>query len=408
MSCLKILEHTLNLHNIKIYDTELDLNGKERRVLNSEETAKVKLKQEKIKQEFNIWILSKQEIKEQLQRNYNDSINRYVTCKYDESLYIAPDNISNKIELTTQQKRGVLRMLLSNHNTLLPYKVGSGKTFTMIAGSMALKQAGLCNKPLFVVPKHLLAQWGNEFYQLYPNANLLIPNDKDMTKKNRQKFIGKIASGNYDAIIMSYTQFESIKMSDKYQAEICRKEIDDFTDFLINHSDDNIFTTVKKAQKQLKNLKEKYKELTTRIKKHQDENLLTFEDLGVDYLFIDEAHYYKNCYFKTKLNNISGLSVTNSMKSFDFYLKTRYITEKNPNHKGLVFASATPVSNSIAEMYIMQRYLQYHELEKSGLAFFDEWASTFCEVSSQIELSVSAQIILQELDLENSRIYQNY
>ncbi|WP_329385741.1 DUF3991 domain-containing protein [Anaerofustis sp. HA2171] len=383
---LHILERTMNMIDVKIYD-----NIDDKRILNKKETTLARLKQDKIKNAFNEWVSSNVEVSTRIEKLYNEKMNRYVHRSFDEKLFVAPKNITNKIELTKEQKKGVVRVLLGG-NTLLPYKVGHGKTFTMIASAMTLKQAGICKKPLFIVPNHLVGQWANEFYMLNPNAKILVPTKKDLTAKHRKSFLSKIMGSSFDAVIMPYTQFEKIKMSNEYVLSFYSKEIERYEQFISEYKYDNERNfSIKQCEKQLKQLREKYKKTQTQIDERKDDNVLSFEDLGIDYLFVDEAHYYKNCPFTTRLKNISGINPTGSLKSMDFMMKTQYITSLHNQKRGLVFATATPISNSISELFIMQKYLQNDILEKLHIDNFDSWVSTYAQIETKIELNVSAQ-----------------
>lgn len=378
----EILEDTLNFKASNVYEVVLDPDGKERRVLNAKETQLARAKQEVLKNEFINWILQKEARIATLEEIYNRQFNVYVPRHYDGKQLIMP-SLSDNVVLRPYQKDTAMRILLGG-NLLIAHEVGAGKTFTMATGAMLLKEAGVAKKPLFVVPNHLVKQWGNQFLALYPTANLLVPNKKDFETKNRQKFIAKIATGEYDAVILSFTQFEKIPMSLKYVTDHINSEIEEITAAIQElEREEGGYLSVKQYEIQKKNLEVRLHKISDTTKK---DKVLTFEELGIDYLFVDEAHYYKNCFVHTKMTNVAGVATSNAQKSFDMLMKTRYLTAKN-HGRGVVFATGTPVTNSIAETYIMQRYLQEATLKKAGIRHFDQWASVFGEITTALELA---------------------
>lgn len=379
----QIIEDTLNFKASNVYDLTTDENGKEKRVLNSKETQVARAKQELLKNEFVNWVLKKEERISKIESIYNERFNVYVPRKYDGNNLIVP-SMSENLKLRKHQKDTAMRILLGG-NTLIAHEVGAGKTFTMATGAVLLKQAGIAKKPLFVVPNHLIKQWGAEFLSLYPTANVLVPSEKDFEMKNRQKFISKIATGDYDAVILSFSQFEKIPMSPEYIEGQIKKEINEISDAIkmIKQQKGERALSVKQYEMQKKTLETRLSKMNNEGKK---DKVLNFEQLGVDYLFVDEAHNYKNCFVHTKMNNVAGVSTTNAQKSFDILLKTRYLTEKN-NGRGIIFATGTPVTNSISETYVMQRYLQEATLKKSNINHFDQWASVFGEITTSLELA---------------------
>ncbi len=378
----KILEDTLNLRDVRIYDTVTDPDGKERRVLNSKETTLAQQKQQAIKDAFQDWIWRDPDRRQELVTKYNELFNSNRPREYDGS-HIVFSGMNPEIKLREHQ-RGAVAHILYGGNTLLAHEVGAGKTFEMVAAAMESKRLGLCQKPLFVVPNHLTEQWASEFLRLYPSANILAATKKDFEPRNRKKFCGRIATGDYDAIIIGHSQFERIPVSQERQERLLQEQIAEIEEGLeeLKASRAERFT--------IKSLERTKKGLETRLQKLQDssrkDDVITFEQLGVDRLYVDEAHNYKNLFLYTKMRNVAGLSTTDAQKSSDMLLKCRYIDEITDN-RGVVFATGTPVSNSMTELYTMMRYLQHDTIRGKGLAHFDCWASTFGETTTAIELA---------------------
>lgn len=378
----KILEDTLNLRDVRIYDTVTDPDGKERRVLNSKETTLAQQKQQAIKDAFQDWIWKDPDRRQELVTKYNELFNSNRPREYDGS-HIVFSGMNPEIQLREHQLNAVAHILYGG-NTLLAHEVGAGKTFEMVAAAMESKRLGLCRKPLFVVPNHLTEQWASEFLSLYPSANILAATKKDFEPRNRKKFCGRIATGDYDAIIIGHSQFERIPVSAERQERLLQEQIAEIEDGLeeLKASRAERFT--------IKSLERTKKGLETRLQKLQDstrkDDVITFEQLGVDRLYVDEAHNYKNLFLYTKMRNVAGLSTTDAQKSSDMLLKCRYIDEITDN-RGVVFATGTPVSNSMTELYTMMRYLQHDTIRNKGLAHFDCWASTFGETTTAIELA---------------------
>ena len=378
----RLIEDALNLRDTKIFDYNYDENGKKVAVLNKKETAIAQAKQDKIKQAFQDWVWNDQERRERLTYLYNEKFNAIIPREYDGS-HITFDGINPEITLRPHQVNAIARILYGG-NTLLAHEVGAGKTFEMVAAAMESKRLGLCNKSLFVVPNHIVEQFGQEFLQLYPSANILVTTKKDFETANRKKFCSRIATGDYDAIIISHSQFEKIPMSVGRQIAIIQKQIDDITFGIqdLKNSNGERFS-IKQMEKTKKSLETRLAKLNDTSRK---DDVITFEELGVDRIFVDEAHYYKNLFLYTKMRNVGGIAQTEAQKSSDLFMKCRYLDELTDG-KGVVFATGTPVSNSMVELYTMQRYLQYGELEKRHLQQFDAWASTFGETVTAIELS---------------------
>ena len=378
----KILEDTLNLRDVRIYDTVQDPDGKERRVLNSKETTLAQQKQEAIKDAFRDWIWKDPARRQALVKRYNELFNSTRPREYDGS-HITFSGINPDIQLREHQLNAIAHVLYGG-NTLLAHEVGSGKTFEMVAAAMESKRLGLCSKPLFAVPNHLIGQWAQEFLRLYPSANILVASRKDFEPRNRKKFCARIATGNYDAIILGHSQFEKIPVSQERQERLLQDQIEEITEGIaqLKYNRSEKFT-VKQMEKTKKGLEAKLKKLQDG-KKHDD--VVTFEELGVDKLFVDEAQNYKNLFLYTKMRNVAGLSTTDAQKSSDMYLKCRYLDELTGG-KGVVFATGTPVSNSMTELYTMMRYLQHDMLQAHALNHFDCWASTFGETTTAIELA---------------------
>ena len=378
----KIIEDSLNLKDTRIYDYYEDENGKKVAELNKKETAIAQAKQEQIKLAFEEWIWKDPERRERLTKEYNERFNSIRPREYDGS-HITFDGMNPEITLRPHQVNAIARILYGG-NTLLAHEVGAGKTFEMVAAAMESKRLGLCNKSLFVVPNHIVEQFGQEFLQLYPSANILVTTKKDFQAANRKKFCSRIATGDYDAIIISHSQFEKIPMSVGRQISIIQKQIDDITFGIqdLKNSNGERFS-IKQMEKTKKSLEARLAKLNDTSRK---DDVVTFEELGVDRIFVDEAHYYKNLFLYTKMRNVGGIAQTEAQKSSDLFMKCRYLDELTGG-KGVVFATGTPVSNSMVELYTMQRYLQYGELERKHLQQFDAWASTFGETVTAIELS---------------------
>lgn len=378
----RILEDTLNLRDVRIYDTVTDPDGKERRVLNKDATTLAQQKQQAIKDEFKDWIWRDADRRQTLVRTYNDKFNSVRPREYD-GKHITFVGINPEISLRSHQVNAIAHILYGD-NTLLAHEVGAGKTFEMVAAAMESKRLGLCQKPLFAVPNHLTEQWASEFLRLYPAANILVATKKDFEKRNRKKFCAKIATGDYDAVIIGHSQFERIPMSLERQERLLREQIEEIIDGIeeVKASGGERFT-VKQLERTKRGLEQRLEKLQAQQRK---DDVVTFEQLGVDRLYVDEAHNYKNLFLYTKMRNIAGLSTTDAQKSSDMFMKCRYMDELTGG-KGIVFATGTPVSNSMTELYTMQRYLQYNTLQQNGLAHFDSWASTFGETVTAIELA---------------------
>ncbi len=381
-SAYKIIEDSLNLKDTRIYDYYEDENGKKVAELNKKETAIAQAKQEQIKLAFEEWIWKDPERRERLTKVYNERFNSIRPREYDGS-HISFDGMNPEITLRKHQVNAIARILYGG-NTLLAHEVGAGKTFEMVAAAMESKRLGLCNKSLFVVPNHIVEQFGQEFLQLYPSANVLVTTKKDFETANRKKFCSRIATGDYDAIIISHSQFEKIPMSVERQVAIIQKQIEDITlgiQDLKNNNGERF--SIKQMEKTKKGLETRLAKLNDTSRK---DDVVTFEELGVDRIFVDEAHYYKNLFLYTKMRNVGDIAQTEAQKSSDLFMKCRYLDELTGG-KGVIFATGTPISNSMVELYTMQRYLQYGELEKRHLQQFDAWASTFGETVTAIELS---------------------
>ena len=381
-SAYKIIEDSLNLKDTRIYDYYEDENGNRVAELNKKETAIAQAKQEQIKLAFEEWIWKDPERRERLTKFYNERFNSIRPREYDGS-HISFDGMNPEITLRKHQVNAIARILYGG-NTLLAHEVGAGKTFEMVAAAMESKRLGLCNKSLFVVPNHIVEQFGQEFLQLYPSANVLVTTKKDFETANRKKFCSRIATGDYDAIIISHSQFEKIPMSVERQVAIIQKQIEDITlgiQDLKNNNGERF--SIKQMEKTKKGLETRLAKLNDTSRK---DDVVTFEELGVDRIFVDEAHYYKNLFLYTKMRNVGGIAQTEAQKSSDLFMKCRYLDELTGG-KGVIFATGTPISNSMVELYTMQRYLQYGELEKRHLQQFDAWASTFGETVTAIELS---------------------
>lgn len=378
----RLMEDCLNLKQTKIFDYEYDDDGNKQAILNKKETMIAQQKQDTIKESFNNWIWKDPQRREELTQIYNRLFNSIRPREYNGDHLEFP-GMNPEITLRKHQKDAIAHILYGQ-NVLLAHVVGAGKTFEMTAACMELKRLGLAQKPMLVVPNHLVEQWGAEFLQLYPSANILVATKRDFEKKNRKKLFSKMATGEYDAIIIGHSQFEKIPMSIKRQKMNIENEIEEITNGISSLKANNGERfTIKQLERTKKGLKAKLEKLN---KNDRKDDLITFEEIGVDRLFVDEAHFYKNLFLFTKMNNVSGLSTTDAQKSSDLYLKCRYLDEITGG-KGVVFATGTPISNSMTEMYTMQRYLQYSTLVKHNLQHFDCWASTFGETSTSIELA---------------------
>ena len=378
----KILEDSLNLRDVRIYDTVEDADGKERRVLNAKETTLAAQKQQTIRDAFKDWIWRDPERRQALVRQYNEEMNSTRPREYDGS-HIVFGGMNPAITLREHQKSAIAHVLYGG-NTLLAHEVGAGKTFEMVAAAMEAKRLGLCQKSLFVVPNHLTEQWASEFLRLYPSANILVTTKKDFETHNRKKFCARIATGDYDAIIMGHSQFERIPISRERQERLLYEQIDEITEGIaeVQASGGERFT-VKQLERTRKSLEARLEKLQAEGRK---DDVVTFEQLGVDRLFVDEAHNYKNLFLYTKMRNVAGLSTSDAQKSSDMFAKCRYMDEITGN-RGVIFATGTPVSNSMTELYTMQRYLQYDRLQELNMTHFDCWASRFGETVTALELA---------------------
>ena len=382
VNAYKIIEETLNMKDVRVFDYIEEADGKRKAVLNKKETAIAQSKQELIKQGFQDWVWRDPARREKLVRLYNEKFNSIRPREYDGS-HIVFSGMNPEIELREHQKNAVAHILYGG-NTLLAHAVGAGKTFEMTAAAMESKRLGLCNKSLFVVPNHLTEQWAAEFLQLYPAANILVATKKDFETKNRKRFCGRIATGDYDAVIIGHSQFEKIPMSIERQRAILEQQLEDIiagiADIKRNRGDR---FSVKQLEKTKRSLQTKLAKLNDQSRK---DDVVTFEELGVDRLFIDESHYYKNLYLYTKMRNVGGIAQTEAQKSSDLFMKCRYLDEITGGC-GVVFATGTPISNSMVELYTIQRYLQYEALQKHDLQHFDAWASSFGETVTAVELT---------------------
>ena len=378
----KILEDTLNLRDVRIYDTIEDADGREKRVLNSKETTLAQQKQQAIKDAFQEWIWKDPTRRHDLVQRYNELFNSTRPREYN-GQHITFSGMNPEIQLREHQLNAVAHILYGG-NTLLAHEVGAGKTFEMVAAAMESKRLGLCHKPMFVVPNHLIEQWASEFLRLYPSANILAVTKKDFEPRNRKKFCARIATGDYDAVIIGHSQFERIPVSKERQERMLQEQIYEIEDGLMELRANNAERfTIKSLEKTKKSLEVKLKKLQDTSRK---DDVITFEQLGVDRLYVDEAHAFKNLFLYTKMRNVAGLSTSDAQKSSDMLLKCRYIDEITGN-KGIVFATGTPVSNSMTELYTMMRYLQHDMLQRKHLTHFDCWASTFGETATAIELA---------------------
>ena len=381
-SAYRIIEDTLNLRDTRIFDYVYDENGNRKAVFNAKETTAAQAKQEVIKQAFQDWIWKDPERRNRLVRYYNDTFNSVRPREYDGS-HITFGGISPEITLRPHQVNAIAHILYGG-NTLLAHKVGAGKTFEMVAAAQESKRLGLCNKAMFVVPNHLVGQWASEYLRLYPSANILVTRKQDFETGNRKKFCSRIATGDYDAVIIGHSQFEKIPMSIERQREQLERQLDDIERGIddVQASKGEQFT-VKQLMKTRKGIKAKLDKLNDTKRK---DTVIDFEQLGIDRIFIDESHFYKNLYLYTKMRNVGGIAQTEAQKSSDLFLKCRYLDEITGN-RGTVFATGTPISNSMVELYSVQRYLQYDTLLRNGLQHFDSWASTFGETVTALELA---------------------
>ena len=381
-SAYRIIEDTLNLRDTRIFDYVYDENGNKKAVFNAKETTAAQAKQEAIKQAFQDWIWKDPERRNRLVRYYNDTFNSVRPREYDGS-HITFGGISPEITLRPHQVNAIAHILYGG-NTLLAHKVGAGKTFEMVAAAQESKRLGLCNKAMFVVPNHLVGQWASEYLRLYPSANILVTRKQDFETGNRKKFCSRIATGDYDAVIIGHSQFEKIPMSIERQREQLEQQLDDIERGIddVQASKGEQFT-VKQLMKTRKGIKAKLDKLNDSKRK---DTVIDFEQLGIDRLFIDESHFYKNLYLYTKMRNVGGIAQTEAQKSSDLFMKCRYLDEITGN-RGTIFATGTPISNSMVELYSVQRYLQYDTLLRNGLQHFDSWASTFGETITALELA---------------------
>ena len=382
VNAYKLIEDALNLKETKVFDQVVNPDGSKSSVLNKKETLLAGQKQELLKEEFKNWIFQEPDRRNRLENMYNERFNSIRNREYDGS-NLTFEGMNSKIDLREHQRNAIARSLYGG-NTLLAHVVGAGKTYEMVASAMESKRLGMCSKSLFVVPNHLTSQIGREFMQLYPGANIMVADKKDFEPKKRKRLIGRIATGEYDAVIIGHSQFEKIPMSREYQEKHINDQIDEIINYINEYKyDRNQNFTVKQLEKTKKKLQTRLEKLTDDFKK---DDVITFEELGVNKLFIDEAHNYKNLFLHTKMRNVAGIGQSEAFKSSDMYMKCRYMDEMTGG-KGIVFATGTPVSNSMTELYTMQRYLQFDELKKNGLEHFDSWAANFGETVSAFELS---------------------
>ncbi|QUI25880.1 DEAD/DEAH box helicase family protein (plasmid) [Vallitalea pronyensis] len=382
---IRLLQDALNLKQTKIFDVEIDENGNKRSILNKKETLLARQKQDDIKKKFNDWVLEESDRRNMLVSIYNKRFNSFRTRDYNPK-GITFEGMNMNIQLAQHQSGGVTRILFGG-NTLLAHVVGAGKTFTMVAAAMKLRQVGLANKSLFVVPNHLIHDWAAEFIRLYPNAKILAATQDDFKPQYRKRLFARIATGDWDAIIVAHSSFKKIRVSPEYAKAFMDRQIDEIEMAIIAQKDEKVRNT--RLIKQLETTKKRLEaEMESMTKDYEKDNHLTFEQLGVDYLFVDEAHEFKNLYVYTKMGNVAGIPQTKSQKAFDLFMKSQYVINKFGNGKqSLVFATGTPISNSMTEMYTMQRYMQYNKLCELGLAHFDAWASTFGEQTAALEIS---------------------
>lgn len=382
INAYRIIEETLNLKDVRIFDYVEDIDGNRKAVLNKKETAIAQSKQELIKQGFQDWVWADPERRERLCKLYNEKFNSIRPREYDGS-HIVFSGMNPEITLREHQRNAVAHILYGG-NTLLAHAVGAGKTFEMVAAAQESKRLGLCNKSLFVVPNHLTEQWASEYLQLYPSANILVATKKDFETKNRKRFCGRIATGDYDAVIIGHSQFEKIPMSIERQRASLEQQENEITEGLAElkrNRGENF--SIKQLERAKKSIRQKIEKLNDQSRK---DDVVTFEELGVDRIFVDESHYYKNLFLYTKMRNVGGIAQTEAQKSSDLFMKCRYLDEITGG-RGTVFATGTPISNSMVELYTIQRYLQYDTLLKNDLQHFDSWASTFGETVTAIELT---------------------
>lgn len=376
VNALELTLDALNLRATNVYDRIDDKS-----VLNKEQTMLARQKQDLIKEEFRNWIFEDSDRRHILEDIYNKQFNSIVDREFDGSNLVFP-GMNPTIKLQPHQKNAVARILFSENSTLLAHAVGAGKTFEMIAGIMEMKRLGIANKPLIIVPNHLVQETAKSFYQLYPNANILIANKDDFQKQKRRIFAGKITTGEYDAIIMAHSSFEKMPMSKEVEEQHINKQINEIESAKQDLKNRSTIKQLESAKKQLE------KRLKLLLESKSKDNVINFEETGIDYLVVDEAHLFKNLFIQTKLNDIAGVTGAKSQRASDLYMKTEFLLDKQ-NGKGVVFATGTPVSNSLSELYVMMKYLQPHILEKMGISSFDEWASTFAEVTNSMELAPS-------------------
>lgn len=376
VNALDLTLDALNLRATNVYDRIDDKS-----VLNKEQTMLARQKQDLIKEEFRDWIFEDSERRNILEDIYNKQFNSIVDREFDGSNLVFP-GMNPTIKLLPHQKNAIARILFSENSTLLAHAVGAGKTFEMIAGIMEMKRLGIANKPLIIVPNHLVQETAKSFYQLYPNANILIANKDDFQKQKRRIFAGKITTGEYDAIIMAHSSFERMPMSKEVEEQHINKQINEIEEAKRDLKNRSTIKQLESAKKQLE------KRLKLLLESKTKDNVINFEETGIDYLVVDEAHLFKNLFIQTKLNDIAGVTGAKSQRASDLYMKTEFLLDKQ-NGKGVVFATGTPVSNSLSELYIMMKYLQPHILSKMGINNFDEWASIFAEVTNSMELAPS-------------------
>ncbi|ANU55451.2 helicase [Acutalibacter muris] len=382
VSAYKLLEDALNLQNTRVYDTVEDAEGNEKRVLNAKETTLAQQKQAMIKLAFQDWIWRDPDRREKLVRKYNDEMNCIRPREYDGS-HLVLAGMNPEIQLEEHQKNAIARAVYGG-NTLFAHCVGAGKTFEMTASAMEMKRLGLCSKSMIVVPNHLTQQWASEFLRLYPNANILVTTKRDFEKDRRKKFCSRIATGDYDAVIIGYSQFEKIPISKERQLALLHQQIDSIVaGIALAKAENGQHFTVKNLERTKRSLEDRLKKLQA---DHRKDNVINFEELGIDRLFVDESDCFKNLFLATKMQNVAGLSTSDAQKSSDMFSKTRYLDEIT-DYKGVIFATGTPISNSIAEMFTVQRYLQYNALEAMHMEHFDSWASRFGETVTTMELA---------------------
>ena len=382
VSAYHILENTLNQKDVRVFDTKVDDSGKEQRVLNKKETALAQDRQELIKAQFSEWIWKDIDRREMLCKVYNETFNAIRPREYDGS-HIRFSGMNPEITLRKHQIDAIAHIMYGG-NTLLAHEVGAGKTFEMVAAAMESKRLGLCTKSLVVVPNHIIEQWASDWLQLYPSANILVASKKDFERKNRKKFCARIATGDYDAVIIGHSQFEKIPMSKERQATILQRQIDSIMDSITDAKRHNAERySIKQMERTRKSLETKLAKLNDQSRK---DDVVTFEQLGVDRIFIDESHYFKNLFLATKMRNVGGIAQTEAQKSSDLFMKCQYLDEITEG-RGIVFATGTPISNSMVELYTIQRYLQYGVLQDMGMLNFDDWAATYGETVTAIELS---------------------